>query len=81
MSSNGPPQQPQQVSQANTAANNSIISALTTVLKNSGAEAVQHDRIATLLLQNMPQLSELAKQGKLNQQQILQVRHFVAGRV
>jgi transcription initiation factor TFIID subunit 12 len=33
-----------------------------------------NERLAAVLLQNMNQLNDLAKQGKLNQQQIMQVR-------
>ncbi len=52
----------------------SIITALGQAFKTQTGESMQHDKIATLLLANMSQLSELAKQGKLNQSQILQVR-------
>jgi hypothetical protein len=33
-----------------------------------------NERLAAVLIQNMNQLNDLAKQGKLNQQQIMQVR-------
>ena len=83
MASNGTSQSTQSASQQaisaqaqaqSAAASANIITALTSVLKNSSGENVQNDRIATLLLQNMTQLSELARQGKINQQQIMQVR-------
>jgi hypothetical protein len=32
-----------------------------------------NERLAAVLIQNMNQLNDLAKQGKLNQQQIVQV--------
>ncbi|OCH92481.1 hypothetical protein OBBRIDRAFT_791226 [Obba rivulosa] len=54
----------------------SIISALSTAFKSSNGDPLSGDRIAQLLLQNMSQLSELAKQGKLNQAQILQLKEF-----
>ncbi len=38
---------------------------------------MSNDRLAAVLLQNMNQLTDLAKQGKLNQQQIMQVRDTV----
>ena len=65
-------QPPQSANQPNASAN--IIAALTSAFKSQTGEPFQNDRIATLLLQNMPQLTELAKQGKLNQNQIMQVR-------
>lgn len=55
----------------------SIITALGSAFKSQTGEPLSGDKIAQLLLQNMPQLGELAKQGKLNQQQIMQVRHKV----
>ncbi|KAH9961263.1 transcription initiation factor TFIID subunit A-domain-containing protein [Russula dissimulans] len=63
------------------AANNSsqnttnIITALGNAFKDSGA-AMSNDRLATVLWQNMSQLTDLAKQGKLNQQQIMQLRDY-----
>lgn len=66
--------------QLSMAANNSsqnttnIITALGNAFKDSGA-AMSNDRLATVLWQNMSQLTDLAKQGKLNQQQIMQVCH------
>jgi transcription initiation factor TFIID subunit 12 len=71
------PSQPQQSTQTPQQSNN-IIAALTSVFKSATGEQVHNDRIASLLLQNMPQLTELAKQGKLNQNQIMQVRSLSA---
>ncbi|EMD33607.1 hypothetical protein CERSUDRAFT_117708 [Gelatoporia subvermispora B] len=53
-----------------------IISALSSAFKSQTGDPLSGDRIAQLLLQNMSQLSELAKQGKLNQAQILQLKEF-----
>jgi transcription initiation factor TFIID subunit 12 len=53
----------------------SIITALGSAFKSQTGEPLSGDKIAQLLLQNMPQLGELAKQGKLNQQQIMQVHY------
>ncbi|KAI0916414.1 hypothetical protein AcW1_008855 [Taiwanofungus camphoratus] len=39
-------------------------------------DPVSSERIAQLLTQHMNQLSELAKQGKLNQQQIMQLKEY-----
>ena len=50
-----------------------IITALSTAFKTQTGENIQNDRIAALLLQHMPQIDELEKKGKLNNQQILQV--------
>ena len=66
------PQQQQQPQAAPTAGTASIISALSTAFKAQNGDPLPGERIAQLLLQNMSQLSELAKQGKLNQQQIMQ---------
>ena len=57
--------------QSNQAAN--IITALGNAFKSQTGDPLSGERIAQLLLQNMGQLGELAKQGKLNQQQIMQV--------
>jgi len=59
-------------SAANTA---NIITALGNAFKDPSGASMSNDRLAAVLLQNMNQLNELAKQGKLNQQQIMQVRH------
>lgn len=59
-------------SSANTA---NIITALGNAFKDPSGASMSNDRLAAVLLQNMNQLNDLAKQGKLNQQQIMQVRH------
>jgi hypothetical protein len=59
-------------SSANTA---NIITALGNAFKDPSGASMSNDRLAAVLLQNMSQLNELAKQGKLNQQQIMQVCH------
>jgi len=51
-----------------------IITALGNAFKNQNGEPITGERIAQLLAQNMGQLGELARQGKLNSQQIQQVR-------
>ncbi|KAH8107952.1 transcription initiation factor TFIID subunit A-domain-containing protein [Cristinia sonorae] len=66
-------QQPQQQQAAPTA---SIITALSTAFKAQNGDPLPGERIAQLLIQNMGQLSELAKQGKLNQQQIMQLKEY-----
>ena len=58
-------------SSANTA---NIITALGNAFKDPSGAALPNDRLAAVLIQNMNQLNDLAKQGKLNQQQIMQVR-------
>lgn len=64
---------PTPVGTASTANAANIITALGAAFKTQNGDPLPGERIAQLLLQNMGQLSELAKQGKLNQQQILQV--------
>jgi len=51
-----------------------IITALTTAFKTQNGEALSGPRIAQLLEQNMGQLGELMRQGKLTAVQIQQVR-------
>ena len=51
-----------------------IITALGNAFKDPSGAALPNERLAAVLLQNMNQLNDLAKQGKLNQQQIMQVR-------
>ena len=51
-----------------------IITALGNAFKDPSGATMSNDRLAAVLLQNMNQLTDLAKQGKLNQQQIMQVR-------
>ncbi|KAH8119426.1 transcription initiation factor TFIID subunit A-domain-containing protein [Phellopilus nigrolimitatus] len=81
-------QQPQQAQQQPAAAavppstsaqNNApanIIAALSTAFRSSTGESLQNDKIAALLMQNMEQISELAKQGRLTQAQIQQLKQF-----
>ena len=51
-----------------------IITALGIAFKDPSGAALPNERLAAVLLQNMNKLNDLAKQGKLNQQQIMQVR-------
>ena len=51
-----------------------IITALGNAFQSQNGEPITGERIAQLLAQNMGQLGELARQGKLNPQQIQQVR-------
>ncbi|KAF8482953.1 transcription initiation factor TFIID subunit A-domain-containing protein [Russula ochroleuca] len=60
-------------SSANTA---NIITALGNAFKDPSGAALANDRLAAVLIQNMNQLNDLAKQGKLNQQQIMQLRDY-----
>ncbi|KAI0305665.1 transcription initiation factor TFIID subunit A-domain-containing protein [Multifurca ochricompacta] len=60
-------------SSANTA---NIITALGNAFKDPSGATMSNDRLAAVLLQNMNQLTDLAKQGKLNQQQIMQLRDY-----
>lgn len=66
-STNPPPTQSQPPNAA------SIIAALGNAFKSQTGDPMSQDRIAQLLIANMGQLTELARQGKLNQNQILQV--------
>ena len=52
-----------------------IITALGNAFKDPSGATMSNDRLAAVLLQNMNQLTDLAKQGKLNQQQIMQVSY------
>ncbi|EPQ56944.1 hypothetical protein GLOTRDRAFT_73406 [Gloeophyllum trabeum ATCC 11539] len=58
------------------AATDNIVTALGQAFKTHTGEPLSGDRIAQLLLANMPQLGELAKQGKLNQAQIMQLKAY-----
>ncbi|KAF8502138.1 hypothetical protein F5888DRAFT_1669515 [Russula emetica] len=53
-----------------------IITALGNAFKDPSGAALPNERLAAvmMLIQNMNQLNDLANQGKLNQQQIMQVR-------
>jgi transcription initiation factor TFIID subunit 12 len=55
-----------------------IITALGNAFKDPSGATMSNDRLAAVLLQNMSQLTDLAKQGKLNHQQIMQVRQITA---
>jgi transcription initiation factor TFIID subunit 12 len=54
-----------------------IITALTSAFKSQNGEAASSTRIAQLLEQNMGQLGELMRQGKLTAVQIQQVRRLL----
>lgn len=69
MATNPPPNPPPSQSQQTT----NIITALGNAFKTQGGEPLPGEHIAQLLIANMSQLGELAKQGKLTQQQIAQV--------
>lgn len=56
-----------------------IITALGNAFKSQNGDPVPGERIAQLLAQNMGQLGELARQGKLSPQQIQQVRAWLEG--
>ncbi|KIJ68128.1 hypothetical protein HYDPIDRAFT_165832 [Hydnomerulius pinastri MD-312] len=53
-----------------------IITALGNAFKSQNGEPITGERIAQLLAQNMGQLGELARQGKLNAQQIQQLKEY-----
>ncbi|KAI0730291.1 transcription initiation factor TFIID subunit A-domain-containing protein [Fomitopsis betulina] len=63
---------------ANASASNTanIITALGNAYKTQTGDPLPSDKIAQLLIQNMSQLSELAKHGKLTQAQILQLKEY-----
>ena len=73
MSANPPPQPSAPSSQAPQNASN-IITALGNAFKSQNGDPLSGEHIAQLLIANMNQLGELAKQGKLTHQQIAQVR-------
>ncbi|EPT04559.1 hypothetical protein FOMPIDRAFT_1039917 [Fomitopsis schrenkii] len=64
---------PGNASASNTA---NIITALGNAYKTQTGDPLPSDKIAQLLIQNMSQLSELAKHGKLTQAQILQLKEY-----
>lgn len=75
-SSSSAPAQPApnaSVLQGNSANAHAIITALGNAFKTQGGP-MDNAQIAKLLQNNLGQLGQLAKEGKLNQQQILQVR-------
>ncbi|KZP22050.1 hypothetical protein FIBSPDRAFT_919412 [Athelia psychrophila] len=77
-SSSSAPAQPApnaSVLQGNSANAHAIITALGNAFKTQGGP-MDNAQIAKLLQNNLGQLGQLAKEGKLNQQQILQLREF-----
>ncbi|KAH9935726.1 uncharacterized protein B0H18DRAFT_1082409 [Fomitopsis serialis] len=68
-----PSSTPTPSSTSNTA---NIITALGNAYKTQTGDPLPSDKIAQLLIQNMSQLSELAKHGKLTQAQILQLKEY-----
>ncbi|KAH9839256.1 transcription initiation factor TFIID subunit A-domain-containing protein [Rhodofomes roseus] len=68
-----PSSTPTPSSSSNTA---NIITALGNAYKTQTGDPLPSDKIAQLLIQNMSQLSELAKHGKLTQAQILQLKEY-----
>ncbi|KAI0645749.1 transcription initiation factor TFIID subunit A-domain-containing protein [Trametes meyenii] len=67
-------QQQQQTQQPGQPPN--IIAALGNAFKTSNGDPLSGEHIAQLLIANMSQLGELAKQGKLSQQQIVQLKQY-----
>ncbi|KAI0675351.1 transcription initiation factor TFIID subunit A-domain-containing protein [Trametes maxima] len=67
-------QQQQQAQQPGQPPN--IIAALGNAFKTSNGDPLSGEHIAQLLIANMSQLGELAKQGKLSQQQIVQLKQY-----
>lgn len=63
----------QQQQQQQPQATASIIAALSSAFKSSTGESLQNDKIASLLLANMEQITALEKQGRLTHAQIQQV--------
>ncbi|KAI0745955.1 transcription initiation factor TFIID subunit A-domain-containing protein [Earliella scabrosa] len=69
MAANPPPNQPH-------AQATNIITALGNAFKSQTGDPLPGEHIAQLLIANMSQLGELAKQGKLTQQQIAQLKQY-----
>ncbi|CDO77103.1 hypothetical protein BN946_scf184501.g8 [Trametes cinnabarina] len=69
------PQQNQQQQQSSQA-QPTIIAALGNAFKSHTGDPLSGEHIAQLLIANMSQLGELAKQGKLTQQQIVQLKQY-----
>jgi len=67
---------PPNTAQGPNANTHNIIQALGTAFKSQTGDALNNNQIAKLLQANIGQLGQLAKDGKLSQQQILQVRDF-----
>ncbi|KAH9942408.1 transcription initiation factor TFIID subunit A-domain-containing protein [Epithele typhae] len=77
MASNPPPQPPpQNIAQQRADGANNIITALGNAFKSQTGDPLSGEHIAQLLIANMNQLGELAKQGKLTQQQIVQLKQY-----
>ena len=72
MASIPPTQSPQEQQPANRPTN--VITALGNAFKAQRGDPMSDEQIAQVLLQNMPQLGELARQGKLTQTQMSRVR-------
>ncbi|KAF4567354.1 Transcription initiation factor TFIID subunit 12 [Pleurotus pulmonarius] len=62
--------------QINTANAINIVHALSSLLKNKTGETVANEQITQALISNMSYLHELAKNGKLDQNQILQLKAY-----
>ncbi|KAJ8696062.1 Transcription initiation factor TFIID subunit 12 [Pleurotus ostreatus] len=71
-STSAQPTQPQ----INTANAINIVNALSSLLKNKTGETVANEQITQALISNMSYLHELAKNGKLDQNQILQLKAY-----
>ncbi|KAL7281656.1 hypothetical protein ACG7TL_004973 [Trametes sanguinea] len=69
-------QQTQQQQQQSSQAQPNIIAALGNAFKSQTGDPLSGEHIAQLLIANMSQLGELAKQGKLTQQQIVQLKQY-----
>ncbi|TFK91356.1 hypothetical protein K466DRAFT_573757 [Polyporus arcularius HHB13444] len=73
MAANPPPNGGQATASQQTT---NIITALGNAFKSQTGDPLSGEHIAQLLIQNMSQLGELAKQGKLTQQQINQLKQY-----
>jgi transcription initiation factor TFIID subunit 12 len=74
MASSSPP--PSSPAQSPTAPTSGIIQALGNAFKSQTGDVLNNVQIAKLLQANIGQLGQLAKEGKLSQQQIAQVFTF-----
>ena len=72
MASNPPAQPPQEQQPASQPTN--VMTALGNAFKAQRGDSMSGEQIAQVLLQNMPQLGESARQGKLTQTQMSRVR-------
>ncbi|TBU61696.1 transcription initiation factor TFIID subunit A-domain-containing protein [Dichomitus squalens] len=75
MAANSPNQPPPTQPAANPTTTN-IITALGNAFKSQNGDPLPGEHIAQLLIANMSQLGELAKQGKLTHQQIAQLKQY-----